>query len=382
MSRVGVLAVLAGCTTAFGIHHVDKGIDAAADTAPCQSFSTLLDTCALPPPEMWAPQLAFVSGVTHTYNAATHLLDGLPTPYALVTTPAGSIDVLLAHQVMVGSGATFQLVGPPGGNSAAIVCDGAIEIDGKLTVAYGGAGARGPATCSSSGGSGLAGSAGGGGGGGGGFGAAGGAGASGSNGSNASVLGGTGGAAMTLPVGLSGGCRGGAGGSGDTTANGTGGLGGDPGGAIALIAKTGITIAIGGGVNAAGAGGHGGRASNAGGGGGGAGGMIWIEADTLDVFGTVAANGGGGGEGAGGGNGSDGMSAGLGPGPAAGGSGGALNGGDGGSGGGLASGAGDSATDLRTAGGGGGGGGVGFIVLIARTASMVTGLVSPPQTMP
>jgi len=374
MRRVGWLAVLAGCQAAFGLRDVGKPIDAPPG---CTSFSTLIDTCALPPPAMWSDQL--VLGSDGSYDVRSHLLDGVTPTYAIVTTPTGPIDVLLAHSVLVASGATFVLDGPVNGNAVAIVSDGAIEVDGKVSVGYGGAGTRGPLTCSSSGGTGAAGASGGGGGGGGGFRGSGGGGSPG-NAGGAEAAAGDGGGAMPLPGGLVGGCRGGSGGNGDTTTGGAAGAGGDAGGAIALITATSVTIAVGGGVNASGGGGGGGRGTGGGGGGGGAGGMIWLEADTLDVFGTVAANGGGGGEGAGTTNGSAGMSAGLGPGPAAGGSGGATNGGDGGSGSELASPDGHAATDLRLGGGGGGGGGAGFIVLIARTAMNITGLVSPPAT--
>jgi len=376
MPRVGWLVLLAGCQTAFGVREVGKLADAPGE---CRSFSTLIDTCALPPPDMWSPQLAI--GSDAEYSAATHRLDQAMTPYAIVATPGGAIDVLLAHTVSVAAGTTLVLSGPANGNAVAIVADGDIVIDGKVTVGYGGAGARGPVTCSSSGTVGSANIGGGGGGGGGGFGGAGGAGGTGNNGAEPS-LGGTGGAALQLPAGLVGGCRGGAGGSGDTTMNGAGGLGGDAGGAVALISATRVTIAISGGVNASGAGGGAGHGANGGGGGGGAGGMVWLEADTLEMFGTVAANGGGGGEGAGGGTGNPGQSGGLGPGPALGGAGAAFNGGDGGNGGGLATPGGVPSTDLQMYGGGGGGGGVGFIVLIGRTARMITGLVSPPPVMP
>jgi hypothetical protein len=92
------------------------------------------------------------------------------------------------------------------------------------------------------------------------------------------------------PTTLRGGCAGDPGGA-------TGGAGGFGGGAVSLIARTSITVAATGRINASGAGGQGGPASKAGGGGGGSGGMIVFDAPSSIVTGLVFANGAGGGQG-------------------------------------------------------------------------------------
>ncbi len=69
------------------------------------------------------------------------------------------------------------------------------------------------------------------------------------------------------------------------------GLGGSGGGAIQLVAATSVTVGPAGIVSAGGGGGYGGGAA------GGAGGGILIEAPTVTLAGTLAANGGGGGDG-------------------------------------------------------------------------------------
>lgn len=122
------------------------------------------------------------------------------------------------------------------------------------------------------------------GGGGGGHGGAGG------DGGNVALSGGAvrGDVAIALLLGGSGG------GGGDDHSN--AGRGGGGGAAIHLLANGPIVMTAGG-VNAGGCGGRAGTNTNDGGGGGGAGGAILIEAPTVSLTGTLAANGGGGGGG-------------------------------------------------------------------------------------
>jgi hypothetical protein len=182
---------------------------------------------------------------------------------------------------------------------------------------------------------------------------------------------------------LTGGSGGGSGGSGSASgapgcAAGQGGVGG---GAVQLYAVGAITITGGGGIQAGGGGGAGGNGLGGGscapsaGGGGGSGGVIYLQAERIELAGTLAANGGGGGAGATQGefpiDGSDG---GLGATPAAGG---IEAGGDssrGGTGGAGATPPTQGEDDDEN--GGGGGGAVGRIVLHCNDFDG-DGLVSP-----
>ena len=175
-------------------------------------------------------------------------------------------------------------------------------------------------------------------------------------------------APTVVPTNIRAGCPGTSGGTGDSA----GGAGGPGGGALYLIAGTQITIN--GGLYSVGRGG-GGAMSRGGGGGGGSGGLIGLDAPTVHIVGTIAANGGGGGEGARvqvetGFDGSDGLVGARAPGgddsdPLDG------AGGDGSEGATLAGGPGIGADG----GGGGGGGGAGFVYL--KGARTGTGPVSP-----
>jgi hypothetical protein len=104
---------------------------------------------------------------------------------------------------------------------------------------------------------------------------------------------------------IRGGCAGGRGGTGGGT---SGGNVGSPGGAVALIAGGQIAIVAAGSVFASGGGGGPGSQSGTkgGGGGGGSGGMIVLDAPSIQVLGTLAANGGAGGGGGDGGPGTGG----------------------------------------------------------------------------
>jgi hypothetical protein len=142
---------------------------------------------------------------------------------------------------------------------------------------------------------------GGGGGGGGAMQSNGGNGGDGNNGANNGGTGAVG--AMTLPPPLAAGCAGGKGGDGGGGT--TGGAGGLGGGAIQLTARTSISIATTGRINAGGQGGRPAIGGAGGGGGGGAGGMIGLETPSLAIMpgAILAANGGGAGQGGGNGNG-------------------------------------------------------------------------------
>ena len=174
---------------------------------------------------------------------------------------------------------------------------------------------------------------------------------------------------------LVGGSGGGGGGCRDDNAGGPGGGGG---GAVQLTAGDTLTIASGGGIHAGGGGGSRDSADGCAGGGGGAGGGILLEAMSVDMDGTLAANGGGGGGGDRYGNGinsSDGEDGRFDDVRAAGGSGGdgGGRGGDGGAGG-TANG--DPGEDDEK--GGGGGGGVGRIRINTQSGSAsIGGTISP-----
>ena len=177
---------------------------------------------------------------------------------------------------------------------------------------------------------------------------------------------------------LQGGSGGGTGGTGGSDPC-TPGAGGAGGGAVQLYAVGTITVASGGGIQAGGGGGtrgQGAQCAAAAGGGGGSGGVIYLQAERIELQGTLAANGGGGGAGAeSGSDGEDGSDGALNATPAAGGS-------DDGGGASSSGGAGGAGTTAPTQGidqdenGGGGGGAVGRVVLRCN-AFTGAGLVSP-----
>lgn len=173
---------------------------------------------------------------------------------------------------------------------------------------------------------------------------------------------------------LVGGAGGGAGGGGANFGRGGGG-----GGALQIVSNTEISIADGG-INAGGCGGKAGAGNNDSGGGGGAGGTILLEAPSVTVTGTLAANGGGGGGGGGnmakpGDNGALGTTAaggGSGDSPDEGGGDGAATGKEAGSGG-------DGSNP------GGGGGGIGRIRINTRNgtgATLTSATLSPGPSDP
>jgi hypothetical protein len=159
------------------------------------------------------------------------------------------------------------------------------------------------------------------------------------------------------------------------------GHGGPGGGACEIVSLGDITVEAGGGIDVTGVGGDGGGPGG-GGGGGGSGGAILLEAPSITVRGTLAANGGGGGSGAtselrGGGAGDAGE---LGSTPASGGVPPGLpetacNGGDGGAGSTLEGAS--SPCDPTDVDGGGGGGGVGRIRLNGRSIDTDGATISP-----
>jgi len=174
---------------------------------------------------------------------------------------------------------------------------------------------------------------------------------------------------------LVGGSGGGGGGCYD---NDDGGPGGGGGGAIQLTAGDTLTVTGGGGVHAGAGGGNRCVRDGCGGGGGGSGGGILLEAVSVDMDGTLAANGGGGaggdeyGSGINSGNGEDGRFDDVQAGGGAGGDGGGR-GGDGGAGGTANGGPGGNATKA-----GGGGGGVGRIRINTDSGNAsIGGTVSP-----
>lgn len=330
----------------------------------CTSYSNQVNTCTVP---VGGDGAIALTG-TNTYSTESHVLRRgstvIPVAHATVQTPTGTIDVIYARTFSLAAGATLEATGPL---PLAIVASETMQIDGTLDLVGPGAGSRSDAICMAS--VGLAGADSNGGAGGGGGGAFQGDGGKGGDGNSGAVNAGTGGAKITLPAGLVGGCDGGAGG--DAQANGP--EAGDGGGAILLAAGTSITI--GGVVNAGGGRGRAGGCTNCGGSGGGSGGMIILEADAVSIAGVLAANGGAGGEGS---NGVDGAPGQASASAATAGAGADSNGGDGAIGSSREELDGEDTADEQSEGGGGGGGGAGFIAIRAMTVN-VTGTVSPPH---
>lgn len=372
---VGWLATWSACTFS---PPPDQSPDGPIDAA-CTSFSSQLDTCALPPgiPLDLRGALRFDtdSGIlTDTAAAVT-----IPVVSVLIATRGGEVRALVATTVILRADARLRAEGTRG---FAIIAssDLAIQTRAAIDVSKGGAGARGVAICPGGGQQGEDDSDGAAGGGGGGFGAAGGTGGNGDADDGQSTGGRAGPATDPAPLGPLGGCAGGAGGRKNT--QNLGGPGGAGGGAIYLVSAVGIAIGDGGGLHAGGGGGGGGgfvnQTGDAGGGGGGSGGSIFLEAPRISSLGILSANGGGGGEASGGGEaGMPGFDAPFGVLVASGGSAGSPTGIDGGDGGHAAMPAGESVTDIANGGGGGGGGGVGVIRITSPAASLGT-LVSPP----
>jgi hypothetical protein len=340
-----------------------------------------------------------LSGRMITYDTVMHELevDGatMPVTHMIVTTQAGNVDAIVAHNVRLTAGAQLRATGM---RPFVVVARGSITLeDGALIdVSNGGAGAL-PA-CSTPPMPGADGTGGGAGGGGAGYGAGGGKGGNGNGNNNgqpsAQTRGGTEGFSIAMPAMPMGGCPGAPGGKGAAVGdmNGPGGAGGAGGGAIYLVAADRIELGNMATLTAGGGGGHGGgqRGSSykSGGGGGGSGGMVLLESPhVIGLQAQIAANGGGGGEGADldrnppytphagrdGKNGSPSTSRALG------GTGGASGGADGGRGGSLESPVGDAVTAVLDSGGGGGGGGVGFIHVVS--SDFQVGTVSPAAIM-
>ncbi len=394
-----VLVALTGCRGLLGIDDpilVDPGADAAVDTrgdGACTRTSERFDACALGMP---------MADVHLTSGA--YILDTTPNPAVLradaiggaviassslvyVQSDAQPAVVFYLASLTVDTGAKVKVIGP---RAAIVVAEGAMVISGGLDAGSQlaeidagshtsqnvqiGAGANQTCTAPSgiptpTGGTGMtaaATSGSGGGGGAGGRGAGGHGGIAGVSGTS----GGTPGMATATPATVRGGCPGGASGAAGPAASSpasqsTVSVGGAGGGALHLASFT--SIRVDGHVTAGGAAGAGAsQGSGCGGGGGGAGGYLGLEAPTIAINGSLAANGGGGGGGAQpsshGNNGTDGLpSDASAPGGAA-----TACGTAGGAGGALSL-IGEAVVSTATCGGGGGGGGAGFILIWAPT---------------
>jgi hypothetical protein len=371
---VWLTCLLAGCEYVAPSNPIALDDAPADSTTACVSFSTLVDTCTLPPgtPLTLSGTLDFDTNTGDLFAGA----QPVTVDTMILATVDGEITAILASAVVFAADAQLRAVGA---RPFAILANDSISLGSNtlIDVSIGGAGAR--TECPSPAARGTDRNGGAGGGGGGGFGAAGGTGGPGDDDSASPAPGGLGGAAVALPAGILGGCPGAAGGDDD---NDNGGRGGVAGGAVYLAAGRRIDIAAGAGIDAAGEGGRGGDQSNlnsgdGGGGGGGSGGMIVLESARISMFGTLAANGGGGGEGSGNtADGNDGADGRFDSDRAAGGSGSSSTGADGGLGGAKFETTGGSIAAPLNGGGGGGGGAAGFIRLLAPTLE-VTAVVSP-----
>jgi hypothetical protein len=372
---LSVLAVT-GCSQILGIgdlHSSSSATDAGHDSGPadaCVQFSSLIDTCAQP-----FGSAIYITG-SATYTTDSHVLDvdgmTIMTSHVLVQAAgAEPIDIVLADSFAIEPGATLTV---SGSNAFGVVAPHAIDIEGLLDASVGGAGSRGSDGCGTQAGAiGITVGDNGAGGGGAGMQGNGGSGVA-TNTAAASA----GGVPATCPLSPLGGCPGGGGGGSAMLGLSHGGPGG---GAVYVASGIGITVGASGGINVGGGGGTAGEPLGGGGGGGGAGGSIILEAATLTVTGTMAANGGGGG-GAGGTDlnamavaGSDGQ---LGALAAKGGSSTQGSGGDGGWRD-MPDGAPSASTSKNS---GGGGGGVGYIILLGTLAPDAGSSSFSPSPLP
>jgi hypothetical protein len=405
--RLVGLVLLVGCSFRSSVAPPDAMETSGERPPDCKSWGARawFDPCAIP--ELAAASAGSVSlGVSLTYDTAT---DQFTTPSGIAATAPAILrfnTTLASHEVRFWLVDSFELASPTklrviGSLPLIIAARGAVTISGTIDASSRYAFVGGPIyergagdghpSCSSAAmvaGNAGAGSDGGSGGGGGGLSGPGGRGGKGGMGTTNEVAARPGGVRIELAPGLAfrGGCQGGLGGTGDGGVPGGGGFGG---GAVMITAQGPIQHQ--GRICAGGAGGHGQLMRNRnGGGGGGSGGLIVLEAPKIDIraMAPLAANGGGGGGGADAhtlandlrelegqnatcdampANGAQGESN-VAGGPGAAGSG-MSNGGDGTSG---------------DKGGGGGGGGAGYVVLVAPTRAMITGLnnlVSPPALL-
>lgn len=352
----------------------DPSPDASSPDGPCATFSSFVDTCAMPDgePLTLSGSLRFDTNTGDLFDGATPIAVTTQT----VTTPSGEIKAILGSAIVLAADTKLRAEGTRG---FAIIATDSIQLDNGavIDVAVNGAGAR--TQCPSTPAPGTNRDGGAGGGGGGGFGGPGGIGGAGDDDSSTPAPGGLNGDAIALPLGILGGCPGAVGGDDNNDDGGRGGFGG---GAVYLAAGRRIDLASSSGIDAAGEGGAGGDQhgvfnGDAGGGGGGSGGMIVLESPTITSSGTLAANGGGGGEGSGNADpGGSGMRGSFGTTRASGGGGRSGTGTDGGSGGAKPDRAGGSVGSPQQGGGGGGGGGAGFIRIMTATPD-VNALVSP-----
>jgi hypothetical protein len=333
-------------------------------------------------PSYFRPGASDLSGVTAIDTTALTINGSMPPGMAFVHDSHGWAVL------SVGAWHVDQPVTVTGDAPLVVVAAKAVTIDKPILAAAShgsaGPGGAGPSAGSGKGGDGNAdGLADDSGGGGAGFGTAGAKGGD----DNTDGSGGNAGSLYGALVSDFGGGSGGGAGAGSGTCGGGLGGGGAGGGAIQISSAVSVTVSNGGGINVAGGGGRGGCSSaGSAGGGGGSGGEIFLEAPSVEVDGTLAANGGGGG--GGGTNGGfnpgdyvDGVSGNDGATSAAvasGGKGGGSNGGDGGAGaaGTTAPQQPDKATNA-----GGGGGAVGRIWLRTHGAQPTLGgnhSISPP----
>jgi hypothetical protein len=348
------------------------------------------DPCAPANPTGLAPLVLAIDG-TYLYDTDNNLffdpneIELDPPPNTLEQ--RGDVRALWVNGLDVQSGTTLRV---KGSKPLMIVSTDGIQVSGILdvsstwdpvTLTYDpGAGADPPADeCSNSNGD-TGGDCreGGAGGGGAGFGGAGADGGRGAGTSNCGDIeggspGGAGGNIVAPPATIRGGCKGARGGNGDIDM--LYGLGGFGGGAVHLVSM--VRIDIDGAIQAGGAAGSGAENNRSGGGGGGSGGSIGLEAPTIAIGGTLAANGGAGGGGCNNGlagSGEDGQNSDQ----AALGGVGQSTGGNGGNGGARVERDGQTGmADSR--GGGGGGGGAGYIVTYEANPSVAGGAVISPQ---
>jgi hypothetical protein len=358
--RFAMLLLVAGCRSIFGIHDPavatdDANIDAASDGTDgsgCASFSSLFDTCTLPPGVVMPGSATAYS--TDTGAVTVGGVD-VPMPNVMVATEMGSIDVVSVTSFVQDADGILRITGAL---PVAFAVAGEVEIPGRIDVSAGGAGAG--CDVNGTGVNGVVQTNAGDGGGGGGNVELGGNGGGGDNHPTVTHGG------VAQPAGLHGGCAGGHGGDATSGA----GLGG---GAFYLVAASPIVIT--GVIDASGGGGKGAGVPHGGGAGGGAGGLLMLEASGVDVEGQIDATGGGGGGGA------DTFAAGVAGklGSAGGNGGNGSSGNPGGRGGNGVASATAGTMGLNAAGGGGGGGGMGRIT-ITSPGFMNAGSVAPPPS--